>query len=147
MTDEMTKPNPADLIRAENAMSEEEWIEEGDAATEALEDAGILVSAVTADGYPSLGWFPHPDWVARVTAVGMSAEDNQTVFDYVEDKWSNSLRWLDSLYDHGIERATKAYARRAKQKGFVFEQPDSALTTVEEEGGNMFVILRAHQSS
>ncbi len=136
MTDEITKPNLADMIRAEKTMSEEDWIERGSDATEALEAAGILVDATTADGYPSLGWFPHPDWDDRLIALGMSSEDRETVSDYVQDKWSNSLQWLGSLYDHGIERATKAYARRSKQ------QPDADLSTVEEERGNMFVILR-----
>ncbi|SRR6266536_2706261 len=138
MSDTLVEMNLAEMIRAEETMSDEEWIEQGDAATEALEAAGILVSA----DYPGTGWFPHPDWVARVTALGLSSKDNQTVFDYVEDKWSDSLRWMESLYEHGIERAIKAYARRAKQKGFIFEQPDSALSAVEAEGGNMFVILR-----
>jgi hypothetical protein len=106
-----------------------------DEIMDALEEAGILVSA--AD---SFGWFPHPDWEDRLAALGMSEEDNQLIFVYVKDMWEDSLTWLDDLYVDGIQRAIAAYKRRRPQRNF--RKPDPEKCSIEEQGGRMWVVLR-----
>jgi hypothetical protein len=103
---------------------------------EALEAAGLLVFG----GY---GYFPHPDLEQRIEALDdLDEEDKAFILSYIEEEWSESIQWMDSVEDAGVERAITAYAKLAKQKGFVFEQPDGDLSTVGEQGGRIFIVLR-----
>jgi hypothetical protein len=101
---------------------------------DALDAAGLLVFG----GY---GYFPHPDWEQRIQALDdLDEEDKAFIRSYIEEEYNESLWWLESIQEDGIERAIIAYAKLAKTKGFA-EQPDRDLSTVEEHDGRMWVRL------
>jgi len=104
---------------------------------EELEAAHVLMPAL--DDLP--GWSLHPDW-QDMSRLGLSQEDIQTVGDYVVDVWRDSFEKLDSIMNNGIGRATTEYREKAECEGFVFAEPDDLLSTVEEQGGRLFVVLR-----
>src|SRR5712691_8632220 len=129
-----------EVTQAERDELDNWWIEHDSDLNEALEATGILVSG-------SLSWFPHPDWLYRLPQLGLSEEDTQAVIDYVREHWSESLVLFDDIEATGIERAITAYAKRCKQKGIVFSQPDAYLSTIETEepkgmGHRLVVVLR-----
>ncbi len=119
-----------DKIREHETMSDEEWVERGDEHIQALEAAGLLVSAADTFAY-----FPHPDWIQRIDALGLDDKGKEEIISYLRREWREGMAWLQSIEMAGVERATTAYAKLAKQKGFVFEQPDLYLSTLEEHDG------------
>ncbi len=109
-----------------------------DELIDALGDAGLLVSAADTFGY-----FPHPDFIQRIEALGLDDEgEQQIIIQYFWREWGESMAWLHSIEMAGVERAIIAYAKLAKQKGFIFEQPAHDLSTVEEHDGWVCVVLR-----
>jgi hypothetical protein len=109
-----------------------------DEVEDALEAAGLLVFAADTFGY-----FPHPDCRSRIEAMDdLDYAEKEFIFSYICANWNESIGWLISIEEDGIKRATTAYAKLAKQKGFTLDQPDQDLSTVEEHGGHMWVILR-----
>src|SRR5713101_3359709 len=114
------------------------WIEHTDDLTDALMDAGILVMGAYSP-------FPHPEWLYRLPQLGLCEEDTQAIIDYVHEHWSESLMLLDDIEADGIERAITASAKRCKQKGIVFSQPDAALSTIETENTTLDTTLGYHR--
>jgi hypothetical protein len=113
-----------EVTQAERDELEDWWIENGDDLYEALDTAGILVSA-------GMGWFPHPEWLYRLPQLGLFEEDTDAIIDYVHDYWPESLMLLGDIEATGIERAITAYAKRCKQKHLKYNQPSTDLSTVE----------------
>jgi hypothetical protein len=132
--------NEIEVTKAEKDELDNWWIDHTDDLNEALEAVGVL-------GVGKLSWFPHPEWLYRLPNLGLSEEDTQAVIKYIEEdfRFQPSLILLDDIESEGVERAITAYAKRCKQKGIVFNQPDAALSTIETEDFrgmyNRFVVV------
>jgi hypothetical protein len=131
-----------EVTQAERDELDNWWIERADDLNEALEAAGILVM-----GYLSPGWFPHPEWLYRVSQLGLSDDNVDMVVDYVQEHWWESLILFDDLEADGIKRAIIAYAKRCKANGITYNQPDVDLSDVDAEdltgrGSYLLVVLR-----
>jgi hypothetical protein len=116
-----------------------EWDDAGETRLCELEDEvseqlgadGVLMEAETA-----YGWSVHPDWQEKLSL------HTQAVGDYVVKLWADDIMCLESIELCGVPLAITEHREKAELQGLSFERPNDDTSTVEAQGGRLFVVLR-----